>query len=554
MNLRTGEGLFIVVALLLLGGAGRLVYIEYTRGADLSAQAERQQTATLTIPAQRGDILDARGRVLAGTVRRPSVFMDPSSIPAADMRFAAFSVAPVFGLDAGGLHKTIVNPPNPGFVWVKRNVSDAELEAFEKVRQDRSLGAFVVRYEPRREYPHGRAAAHVLGFVQDSTQTGLAGIEQEYEEQLQGIDGSRSATVDSRRRRLDSRADEYQPPRDGASIVLTIDLYIQKLVERYLAEAVEQFNADWGTAVVLDPGSGEVLAMAVVPDFDPTQPIPSGMGADDPGYPKALERTRNRAVADSYEPGSIFKPFICAPALDDGLVRLDEQFTINGPARQFGSRTIHDTHAYSILPVHRIISKSSNIGMGLIAERCGNARLHSYVRAFGFGQLSGIELPGEQAGLVNGLANWTNYSTQSVAIGQEVALTPIQIVTAFSVFCNSGVLYRPRVVRGILDAEGGVLADYSEPVPVRRVLRPETVAAFRAGALVEVVSPEGTGRSAQIPDYQIFGKTGTAQIARADGRGYESGAYVGSFVCGAPSDEPCIAVLVSLYRPRGQAY
>lgn len=546
--MRSEQVLFAGVAVLLLGGAYRLARIEQTQGERLRQKARRQHTATWAIPAQRGDILDCKGRLLVGTVRHPSVFMDPTLID--DPRAAARSVAPALGLDPWELERLILEKKDRAFVWVKRALTDKELEAFNRVRRAYKLRAFVVRYEPKRVYPYGRLAAQVLGFV-GVEQNGLAGVEQAFDEVLRGANGGRSVTVDVRRRRVRSQAEHYEPPSDGASVVLTIDAYVQQRAEYHLRNAFEEFKPHWATAVVMDPQGGEVLAMVTLPDFDPAQPIPSGLAEHERQL--ATELLRNRAVCDSYEPGSIFKPFIAAPALDAGLVDIDEPFAVNGPTRRFGRRTIHDVHTYGTLAMHRVISKSSNIGMGLLGARCGNQRLHEFVRRFGFGDLTGIRLPGEHSGLVLDFSRWTKYSTQSIPIGQEIALTPLQIVTAFSVFCNDGVLYRPRVVRGVISAAGETCEDNSRPIAVRRVLLAEVAREFRMRALVEVVN-EGTGRRAQIADYQAFGKTGTAQVARPDGGGYIEDEYVGSFVGGAPAELPRVVVLVSLYRPSNGKY
>lgn len=540
--------LFLAVSVLLVGGAGRLAWLERHHGEALRRRAAGQHTATTPIPAQRGEILDTKGRVLAGSVRKPSIFVDPSGVQ--NPRFAAYSVAPVLGLDPATLEQELIEKSGRGFAWVKRGVSDEELERFSALRAGRHLRAFGVRYEPVRAYPHGALAAHVIGFV-GAEQNGLAGIEQSYDEVLTGRDGRRAAIVDVLRRRVESLTDEYVPPRMGASVVLTIDAHIQQRTQEHLRTAVEQFKAEWGTAVVMEPQTGEVLAMATCPDFDPREPIaPALRGA---ALDAAQERLRNRGVSDSYEPGSIFKPFIASIALDEQKTRIDEVFAVNGPARSFGSRTIHDTHTYGSLALHEVISKSSNIGMALLGSRLGNERLCRYVRSFGFGDVTGIELPGEHTGLVQDFSRWGSFSTQSIPIGQEIAITPIQIVTAFSVFCNGGVLYRPRIVRGVISADGETLSDTSQPIPIRRVLEPSTALLFRRVALVETVT-DGTGKSAAIPDWQVFGKTGTAQIARPGGRGYIPGKYIGSFIGGAPSQDPRVVVLVSIYKPSSGKY
>lgn len=540
--------LFGTVGLLLLAGGGRLVQIQVEDGSRLRAAADRQHSVNVRIPAQRGEILDLRGRVLAGAVRRDSVYVDPHMV--ADARFAAYSIAPTLRLDPAGLERLLRENADKRFVWLKRRVDPAELVEFNKLRKQRDLRAFAVETEWERTRPFGRLASHVIGFV-GADERGLAGVEQACDQWLRGVDGQRSAIVDARNRRLDSDPASYTAPRDGASIVLTLDVYLQQRVEEHLRTAVAKYNAVWGSVVLLDPRSGEVLAMASVPDYDPDEPLPKG--ADAAKSRAALERVRNRAISDSYEPGSIFKPFIAAPAVDERLARLDESFTINGPSRQFGGRIINDTHAYDVLRLTEVISKSSNIGMGLLGSRLGNERLNRFVRMFGFGDVTGLGLPGEHSGLVLDFAKWTSFSTQSIPIGQEIAVTPIQLVSAFSALCNDGLLYRPRIVRGVVAADGELLRDESEPIVVRRVLDPATAREFRMRALVETVTT-GTGKQAAIDDYQVFGKTGTAQVARPNGRGYLTGAYVGSFVGGAPADAPRAAVIVSIYTQGQRQY
>lgn len=546
--MRSGALVFLAVAVMLVGGASRLVYIEYTQGAALRSSAEGQQQAAYTIPAQRGYIVDARGRVLAGSVRRPSIFVDPLRVE--DPYFAAHSVAPVLGLSARELADELVARRDTQFYWVKRRISDGELEQFNHVRSARRLTAFGVQFEPIREYTTQRLAAQVLGFVNAENQ-GQAGIELEFDSYLKGTDGRRRAIVDVRRRRLREQPEEFVAPADGATVVLTLDAQIQHIAEQEIRQAVEQHKAEWGAAVVLDPSSGEVLAMAIYPDFDPAQPIPPGLSEKQAAA--AAERLRNHAIAYQYEPGSIFKPFIAAPAFEEGITRIGETFAINGPARQFGVRTIHDTKPYDVLLFEEIISKSSNIGMALIGMRCGNGRLHRYVRNWGFGDRTGITLPGEATGLVNDFSRWGPFTTQSIPMGQEITVTPLQIVTAFAAFCNDGILMRPRIVRGIVNAAGETLWDNSQPIAVRRVLDADMVRTFRREALVRVVE-SGTGTRARFAGYQVFGKTGTAEIAGARGAGYLEHQYVGSFVGGAPANEPRACVVVSIYKPHGEAY
>jgi cell division protein FtsI/penicillin-binding protein 2 len=563
-----GSGvLFAVTALLLVGGAGRLAYIEVTKGPELRARAERQHRATRTIPARRGEILDTRGRVLAGTVRHPSVFVDPGMLQ--DVRFAAYSVAQVLGLNAAEVEQQLYKGQEEGahFLWLKRRISADELAAFERVIATRRLRAFDMQYEPARVYPQGKVAPHVLGFVGLDRRVppgddqpfedlcGREGIEAAYDDVLAGTPGRRILTVDVGRRAVRAPADTFRPAVDGATVVLTIDAYIQEVAEKVLRETFNKYAPEWGVALVFDPWSGEVLAMATMPDYDPAEPVPPNFNDLTAAQQDEIrERWRNRAVTDSFEPGSVFKPFVASCALDEGIVRIDEVFAVNGPVHDFGRRTIRDTHPYGSLALHEIISKSSNIGMGMVGGRCGMEKLHRFVRSFGFGDITGVGLPGEHTGMVQDFSRWNpSFSPQSIPIGQEIAITPIQIATGFSVFCNGGVLLRPRIVRGIIGPNGETLADFSRPIAVRRVLSEQTTEMFRKQALVETVT-EGTGKSAKLDEYQVFGKTGTAQVARPGGHGYLPGKYVGSFVGGAPSDNPRAVVLVSIYKPSKEGY
>ena len=295
--MRSTSVLFAMVAVLLVGGAGRLGYLQHCQSEELSESAQEQRTVTRSIPALRGSILDTKGRLLAGSVRRPSVFADPLLLSeSCDARYAACSVAPVLGLDAAELESLLRERADDRFVWIKREISGSELEAFTAVRDARKLYAFGVQNESRRTHPHGRLAAHVLGFVGNADEHGVvegqAGIEQAFNKMLLGTSGRRVSTVDVNRQRLRTCVGEYRAPRDGASVVLTIDAYVQEQTELHLRNAVEDFKAEWGIAVVMDPQSGEILAMATAPDFDPDRPIPGD-------FERSAAQARRAAPAES---------------------------------------------------------------------------------------------------------------------------------------------------------------------------------------------------------------------------------------------------------------
>lgn len=559
-------GLLGVVASLGMGAA-RLVQLSLTQGADLRRAAARQQTIHEVILPRRGDILDTNFRVMAGTLLLPSVYVDPGLV--ADARFTACSIAPVLGLDAAELQRNLEAWAADGrrFVWLKRRLPQTEYAQLESIVTARRLEAVRMRLEPVREYPQGSVAPHVLGFTSLDLRSdpdgafepyedlrGLIGVEAEFDPLLRGTPGSRSLTVDVGRRALRSSEQTLHPAQDGATVVLTLDTFIQELTQAALADACEEFAGTWGTAIVLDPHTGEVLAMASWPSFDVQSPFPAPYEAmTEEQRAHAADTWRNRAIGLCYEPGSIFKPIIASQALNDGLTSLDEVFTINGPTHSFSGRIIHDTHAYGQLTLHEVISKSSNIGMGLLGARCGMERLYNYVRKFGFGAPTGIELPGEEIGLLADLKDWNpRFSPQSIPVGQEIAVTAIQMAAAYGALANDGMLMQPRIVRGLIGPDGKTIRDNSQPIEVRRVLQADVARAFRLQALAETVTEHGTGRLAILKDYRVFGKTGTAQIAR--GHGYGAGIFCSSFAGGAPADDPRLIVLVSVYNPRQKSH
>lgn len=542
---------FGAAAVALLAGAAKLVYLERTQGARLRAQADRQQQRTWSIPAERGEILDCKGRVLAGTERFASVFMDCTWIR--DPRFAAYSVAPVLGLDPARLEQQIRDNRERGFVWVKRDISPGEIAALRALRAQRGLRAFVIRYDTRRAYPYGSMASQLLGAVGGENQ-GLSGVEARYERWLHGVAGRREVVVDAGVRQMGAEID-YEPPVDGATVVLTIDAYLQERAERHLRAAREEFEAQWAIGIVMDPQSGEVLAMATVPNFDILKPVPDGWDRERDG--EVAELWRNRCIATMYEPGSTFKPFVAAAALADGYVSLDTVYEFTGKQHWFGGRRIRDTHHAENPDFREIIYNSSNIGMAMLGEQLGIAKLREYVTRFGFGEETGLRVWGEASGMVRPEQDWNGYSVQSIPLGQEVGVTGIQMLVAFSALCNDGILLRPRVVRGLVAADGTTLEDFSARVEVRRVLDEEVVRHFRETALADVVRV-GTGERAQLDQWRVFGKTGTPQVADLVHGGYipedEPGAHSGTILLGAPVEDPRVAVLVLLYRPMGAKY
>jgi cell division protein FtsI (penicillin-binding protein 3) len=327
------------------------------------------------------------------------------------------------------------------------------------------------------------------------------------------------------------------PPIDGGHLVLTLDAEIQRIVEQTLAETVGQFEASSAVGIVMAPKTGEVLAMACIPAFDPAMAWVVGSGI-----------RRNRAVTDPVEPGSTFKPFILAAALDGGFVTLEEVIDCRHGTYCVGGRVIRDVSPHGALTAAQIVIKSSNVGMSIIGQRMGRDALYAALRRYGFGEPTGVECPGESAGVVFEPHRWTSYSVTSVPMGYEVGITPLQLITAFCGIINDGVLLRPTLIKRTLADDGSVAESFDGPTVVRRILPAELARRMRREVLRGVVE-EGSGQRARLEHYSVLGKTGTAKLTFEDRRGYEPDAYLASFIGAAPVDDPQVAVLVMVRRP-----
>jgi len=523
-------GLLLTVGLgaLLAALAGYLVAIHLRSAEALSSRAARMHHMRYPIPATRGRILDARGRVLAGSQARESVFADPAIV--ADPAEAARRVAEVLGLDRDDVYRLLADHPDRRFVWIQRRVPPATAEAVREL----DLRGIALVTEGKRHYPNGSLAAHVLGFVGVDEQ-GLEGLERVFDERLSGTPGEAYVLADLRRRPIWMRPGDFTPAEDGQHLVLTLDAVVQAAAEDALADACEHFKAVSGSVVVMDPKTGGILAMANVPTFHPAR------YADAPA-----DARRNRAVTDTFPPGSSGKPFVAARALETGLVRFGE--VIYCEDGYWPEARLHDAHGYGNLTFEQGIIKSSNILLGKVGLRMGNRRLHAALVAFGFGSPTGVWLPGEAPGLVFPLEKWTRLSTTRVPFGQEYAVTPLQMAVAFSAFAGGGRVLRPRILRGVLDSRGRLVARLTEPRVLGRALRPETARRMIDRPLVGVVE-EGTGRRAQVPGYRVFGKTGTAQKVDPETGAISHSRYVAWFLAGAPAEEPRLVVAVAVNEP-----
>jgi cell division protein FtsI (penicillin-binding protein 3) len=524
-------GAVLVAVLLLAGRLARLQLVEADRYRRL---ADRQQILRRKLPSLRGTIYDCQGRQLAATVERWSVCADPKAVEKPDL--VAGVLAEVLGLSARWVRERLDR--DSCFVWVKRHVSDEEAELTRNLK----LPGVFLRREHKRTHPQGRLAAHVIGFT-DVDGRGLAGIERKMDALLRGRPGMESVLCDGGRRIIRSSKDRLETvPFDGYDIYLTLDAYVQGIAEQELAAAVEKHEPECGCAVVMDVRDGSVLAMASWPAFNPRAPVET---------PESYQR--NIAVSDAYEFGSAFKPIAVALALEAGRVTPETQFDCHEGEWQIGKRTLHDAHPYGVLTVSDIICHSSNIGAAQISLLLGLEALHDGVCGFGFGRPSGIALPGERGGIVRPMRAWNRYSLVSVSFGQELAVTPLAMARAFAAFANGGALLQPRIVKAVQHSHTGqVVYTAGEPVVTARPV--STAVAGQVLEMIRRVVEEGTGRRAKNDEYRLAGKTGTAQLLRADRRGYSEDRYVSTFIAVGPVPESQIVVLVTLKAPSKNGY
>lgn len=521
----------MVAGFVLLGGAisVRLVQLQGFKHTQFANRVARQSIVRDDVVARPGDIFDRHGRLLATSINSRSLFVVPSLID--DPRHVAGQLAESLDLDADQLFERISLNSSKQFLWVKRRLSTAEVEKVKALELPASSYGF--RDEYLRRYPQGNLAAQVIG-LRNIDGDGQGGIEQSLNTHLAGKKGWRELIRDAQGRIIDIQSAAVESPLAGQSVTLTIDAVIQLFTEQALDELISQFHPQACCAVVLSAETGEVLAMASRPTFDPNKPEAASADA-----------WKNRVITDIYEPGSTFKPCVVAWAMQKGLLRQDEIFNCERGAYRMGRRILHDHHPYGDLSITDILVKSSNIGMAKIGERLTNDGLFAAATSFGFGHRTGIELPMEETGLVRPLKDWTSYSTGSVPMGQEVSATPLQIITAYGALANRGRLISPHLVLRV-----GAEKTSSSPVIVSEIVKPEIAEWLTQSVLTEVIK-RGTGRKAVVKNYEIFGKTGTAQKVDEQTGTYSRELNLSSFVCGGPADYPQALVLVTVDQPTG---
>jgi len=523
--------------LLLLSGFGvvlsRLVTLQVLQAAELTAKADRQHQTTVSVEGVRGAIVDRHGKVLAMNLEVPSVYGVPTVLdsPARTAR----ELAPLLHVRSEDLERKLRQPR--GFVWLARKVDPDRRHLVERVSSMEGVG---VKMEGRRFYPKGPLLSHVLGFAGMDGE-GLEGIERRYEKELRGEKRAIVLQKDARGRAVFPKGLSEEPaPAPGHQLVLTIDEVIQYIVEKELEEAVARSRAKSGTAIVLDPGSGALLALAVSPRFNPN--AIAGLEPD---------RWRNRAVADAYEPGSTMKAILAAAAIEEGVMTPTTLVYGEQGRLAVSNTVIHDHEKLGWMSFAQVVQKSSNVGAAKVGMALGEERLYRYFRAFGFGERTEIDLPGETAGLLKNPKEWGKRTAASVSMGQEIGVTPIQMVSAMAAIANGGILMKPYVVSEIRDAHGLVIKRVL-PSAKRRVISPET--ARTVTSILEGVVTDGTGGKAAIEGFRVAGKTGTAQKIDRRTRTYSTTKFVSSFAGYVPAENPKLAMIVVIDEPNGEAW
>jgi cell division protein FtsI (penicillin-binding protein 3) len=519
-----------VFGLLFLTVVGRAFYLQILQHENLVKKADKQHQHKVDLTPARGSILDRNGTTLAESIHMDSCYAEPRRIK--DVEGTAGVLAPILGIPKKDLVARL--SVNKSFIWIERWLAP---EVATRVR-NMKLPGIGFAPESKRFYPNMEIAAHVVGFT-GRDPNGLEGIELKYDSTILGNTGYMITERDALGRNIAIKNTVIKDSSPGKSVILTLDKTIQFIAEKELAKAVTENKAKSGMALVMESDTGKVLAMANYPTFNPN------------AYSRySLAQLRNHVVVDSFEPGSTFKIFTIAAALDSGTVKATDVYNCENGIYRIADRTIHDDHPHSRLTVSEIIKYSSNIGSAKIGFKMGETKLSSYLRNFGFGGRTGIDLPGESPG--NLKRHWYGIDIATISFGQGVSLSAIQLVSALSSVANGGNLMRPYLVEQILDDNGKVVQKF-EPQIVRRVISPET-ARIVTKMMETVTSDGGTGAKAAMDGFRVAGKTGTAQKVDPVTHTYSLSKRIGSFVGFVPADKPKLTIAVIIDEPQGVKY
>ena len=524
--------LFAVLAAWAVIVIARLVQIQLVRHGEYVIKAARQQERTLALQPVRGSIVDRNGHILAESIAAESIYADPQAIGDRGQTARALASVTALQMDAREIATKLTSAS--GFVWIARQLP---LETTAAVKALRLPGVYFLD-EHRRSYPRAMLAANVVGYTGVDGE-GLAGIEHSFDAQVRGRAGRVTLLRDARRGMYLVGGEGPNRPIDGNDVVLTIDSVVQFIAERALGRAVEQYHAAGGVAIVMDPRDGRILAMASNPSFDPNR------------YRDfSPDERRNRAVQDQYEPGSTFKVVTASAGLEEGVVTPSQVLDCGDGFIQIGNTQIHEHghNRYGLITFEDVMVHSSNVGAIRVGLALGQDRFYRYIRRFGFGERSGVALPGEAQGRVRHTEQWSQLSNASMSIGQEIGATPLQVLSAIAAVANGGLRVQPRIVEKVVDAKGNAIYTPPQAAPVR-VISEKTAAVLNE--ILKNVVARGTGVQAALAEHVVAGKTGTAQKA---GRGGYTDKVVASFGGYVPADRPQLSILVVVDEPKESEY
>ena len=507
----------------------RLIDLQVNRRQEFAALANQTQILKQEIPATRGSISDIHNEALARDLAMRRVVVDASHLKPGSAPQVSALLARFLSVDEKALAQKLT--PDRRYLMVKRQVPEQTAEDLRAELERQKLRGVYFEPDSTRIYPNGSLLCHVVGFV-DYEGHGIQGVEKSMNQYLEGHAGYRYITRDRTGVELVQHRGVEQPANDGNNVTLTVDLGLQSIVEQELDAAMKKYAPETATVILMRPKTGEILAMASRPYFD----INARATA-------APEQMKNRAIIDMIEPGSTFKIVTLSGVLNEKLVSPDTSIYCENGRWEYGGKLLHDAHAIGTCSVHDVLVHSSNIGAAKLALQLGENRLYRYIKLFGFGDRTGIDLPGEIGGMVHPTNQWSKISITRIPMGQGVGVTPIQIVSAMGAIANRGKLMMPQIIHAITDEHGTPISEFP-PVVVRQAIDPKTVDEL-IPALEDVVSPRGTAKGAAVPGYKVGGKTGTAQKVSPQG-GYLSGKYVVSFVGFLPAENPELVGMVML--------
>ncbi len=501
----------------------------------LTDRASQQYIREKTIAPQRGIIWDRKMRQMAANIESDSLYAVPSKIE--DTRTLTKKLARLTKISSKKFNMDLLKKKNKDFIWIDRKMDLETVREIRKLLDKMGYDSVGFIPESKRFYPKGRTASHILGFTNIDNK-GISGLELKYNTYLKGKARYVSVGTDARGNRLSSNIKEGF---SGNNLVLTIDEGIQYIVEKELDNAMDESKAKAAVAIMMDPMTGEILAMANRPTYDPNT---AGKFRD---YMR-----RNRAITDLYEPGSTLKTILAAAALEEGVVDLNDEFDVSDGFIVVGGKRIRDTHKNKILTFQEVIQRSSNVGAVYVGMRLGGENYYRYIKKFGFGRKTGIDYPGEVKGILRKPENWSGTSLAALSIGQEIGVTPLQLLRAYAAIANGGALMKPYIVSDIISSSGSIVKRVS-PELSGRVISSRTAKKV-TDILKTVVEEGGTATRAYIDGNLVAGKTGTAQIYDQKTKRYSRDRFVGSFVGFVPADHPKIALIVVIYEPRGVSY